>query len=125
MKISFKDFFRQKYKKDPDGVISFVFLFVLSPIALIYMFGFTKGMLGFLSLWVVLGAIPYILDCLVSLKCDITNIILLGAIGIYLVWIFCMYLYSGNFEYTLFATSIGVLFYVIIRIASWIGSYIK
>ena len=125
MKNKFKDFFRKKYKKDPDGFISFVFLFVLSPIALFYMFGFTKGVLGFLSLWVVLGAIPYILDCLVSLKCDITNIILLGAIGIYLVWIFCMYLYSGNFEYTLFATSIGLLFYVIIRMANWITSLTK
>lgn len=125
MKNSFKDFFRKKYKKDPDGVISFVFLFVLSPIALFYMFGFTKGILGFLSLWVVLGAIPYILYYLTSFKFDITDIILLGAIGIYFVWIFCMYLYHGNFESTLFLTSMGILLYVILRIASWIGSYIK
>ncbi|GIT99242.1 hypothetical protein TSL1_20630 [Sulfurovum sp. TSL1] len=125
MKKSFNEYFRQKYKKDPDGVISFVFLFILSPIALFYIFGLIKGTFVFLSLWVVLGAIPYILHYLTSLKFDITDIILLGAIGIYLVWIFCMYLYHGNFESTLFLTSMGMLLYVILRIASWIGSYIK
>jgi len=125
MKKSFNEYFRQKYKKDPDGVISFVFLFVLSPIALFYMFGLTKGVLVFLSLLVVPGAIPYILYYLTSFKFDITDIFLLGAIGIYLVWIFCMYLYSGNFESTLYLTSMGILLYVIIRMASWIGSYIK
>ncbi len=125
MKKYFNEYFRQKYKKDPDGVITFVFLFVLSPIALFFMFGFTKGILGFLSLWVVLGAIPYILYCLTSFKFDITDNDFLGAIGICLVWIFCMYLYSDNFESTLFLASMGILSYVIIRIASWIGSYIK
>ena len=125
MKKSFKDFFSKKYKRDSDGFLSLVFLFVASPIVLLYMFGLTKGVLVFLSLWVVLGVIPYILHCLASLKFYITDIVLLGAIGIYLVWIFCMYLYSGNFEYTLFATSIGVLFYVIIRIAGWIASLTK
>ncbi len=125
MKKSFNEYFHQKYKKDSDGVISFVFLFILSPIALFYMFGLIKGALAFLSLWVVLGAIPYILHYLTSLKFDITDIILLGAVGIYLVWFFCIYLYLGNFEYALFATSIGILFYIIIRMASWITSYKK
>ena len=125
MKKSFKDYFLQKYKKNPDGFISFVFLFALSPIALFYVFGFTKGILSFLSLWVVLGAIPYILYYLTSFKFDITDIILLGAVGLYLVWFFCIYLYLGNFEYALFATSIGILFYIIIRMASWITSYKK
>ena len=125
MKKSFKDFFRKKYKKDPDGFLSLVFLFVVGPIALFYMFGLTKGVLVFLSLWVVLGVIPYILHCLVSLKFDITDIILLGAVVIYLVWFFCIYLYFSNFEYALFATYIGILFYVIIRIVGWIGLYKK
>lgn len=125
MKKSLNNFFPKKYKKDPDGFLSLIFLFVLSPIALFYMFGLIKGVLVFLSLWVVLGVIPYILHCFVSLKFDITDIVLVGAVGLYLVWFFCIYLYFGNFEYTLFPTYIGTLFYIIIRIAGWIGSYKK
>jgi len=125
MKNLFKDYIRKKYKKDPYAFLSLVFLFVLSPIALFYMFGLTKGALVFLSLWVVLGVIPYIYHSLVSLKFDSTDLILLGAVGICLVWIVCIYLYFDSFEYALFATCIGILFYIIIRIANWIGLYKK